>query len=365
MRAATIICTVLVIGCMCSTALAADFGPGQWTESGVVFDPANRAYYPSVLYDGGQYKMWYDQGGSLGYATSSDGLSWTDGTAGLVTGAWNDTLAHPRVRQTSAGYELWFWAGLGYSINDIGHATSTDGLNWTNFSYLTQESGYEIVLNTSGSWKRGSYGPSDILFNAAGSETAVSLTGSPFDNRYAMYYDATTGGDEALGLGVSADGVHWYRWGADAPVFSGTYVSGDWDYNYACIGTVMPLDGEYHMWYSGGDGKSNHGIGYATSPDGLNWTRSDTWVYHKTDADAAANSRDDRSYTPSVVIGADGNLDMFFTGKDLATGDYHINHAGALYGAPPAGDDSPEPATWVLLACTGIAGAIRSRRRNK
>ena len=40
---------------------------------------------------------------------------------------------------------------------------------------------------------------------------------------------------------------------------------------------------------------------------------------------------------------------------------------GAWQGAPagPTGDDSPEPATWVLLACTGIAGAIRSRRRNK
>ncbi len=37
------------------------------------------------------------------------------------------------------------------------------------------------------------------------------------------------------------------------------------------------------------------------------------------------------------------------------------------YSSPtsPGGDDSPEPATWLLLACTGIAGAIRSRKRNK
>lgn len=40
---------------------------------------------------------------------------------------------------------------------------------------------------------------------------------------------------------------------------------------------------------------------------------------------------------------------------------------GAWQGSPtgPAGDDSPEPATWVLLACTGIAGAISRRRRAK
>ncbi len=31
--------------------------------------------------------------------------------------------------------------------------------------------------------------------------------------------------------------------------------------------------------------------------------------------------------------------------------------------APPPADDSPEPCTWVLLACTGAAGAIIRRRR--
>jgi len=47
------------------------------------------------------------------------------------------------------------------------------------------------------------------------------------------------------------------------------------------------------------------------------------------------------------------------------TGDTMTHHFGGFYytDPEPSADDSPEPATWVLLACTGGLAALRRRRR--
>jgi len=51
-------------------------------------------------------------------------------------------------------------------------------------------------------------------------------------------------------------------------------------------------------------------------------------------------------------------------GSDSGSGD-HICIDNIWLTAPPgSSDDSPEPATWLLLACTGLAGAVARRRRS-
>ena len=62
---------------------------------------------------------------------------------------------------------------------------------------------------------------------------------------------ATTGGDEAIGLGFSSDGITWTGYDADGdgkadPVFNGTYVSGDWDYNYVSRATIIKNADEFN-----------------------------------------------------------------------------------------------------------------------
>ncbi|MCW5547831.1 MAG: hypothetical protein KIT44_02610 [Opitutaceae bacterium] len=48
---------------------------------------------------------------------------------------------------------------------------------------------------------------------------------------------------------------------------------GDPDYPRVYFyGTVIQIDGEYRMWYTGHDGK-NRQVCYAVSPDGVNWTK--------------------------------------------------------------------------------------------
>lgn len=51
---------------------------------------------------------------------------------------------------------------------------------------------------------------------------------------------------------------------------------GAWDSGFVAYGKVIYVDGVFHMFYAGGDNLlvGHSAIGYATSPDGLNWTKS-------------------------------------------------------------------------------------------
>jgi len=88
-----------------------------------------------------------------------------------------------------------------------------------------------------------------------------------------MYYDVTNGAIEEIGLAVSADGEFWARIGNQPVLPRGG--PGQWDENYACEHAVVLrlAPNNFKMWYSGGVQRSSEGIGCATSPDGINWTK--------------------------------------------------------------------------------------------
>ena len=320
-----------------------------WTEYGSnpVYSPG-KAYYPTILEDGGTYTMWSDNASGVDMATSNNGIDWaSQGTASGLT-----TPKHTLVESIGDSYRMWYWPALSYSINDIRTATSTDGLAWSSDQAITQVSvggvGTVLTSGPASDWNRGSYGAADVIYNAAGS---VNITepvdeASVWANKYVMYYDGTTGGDESLGLAVSNDGINWqgYNDGV-APVLAGTGVLGDWDAGYVSRATVIK-DGtdDYHMWYSAGVGTMNQGIGYASSVDGINWSRdAGNPIFYITDGEAW---RDNRTYTPMVI-----GDEMWFTGKSSA-GAYTIGYA------------TPEPATMSLLALGGLAVLKRRRRKN-
>ncbi len=230
-------------------------------------------------------------------------------------------------------YRMWYWdvgADL-YDVSAIGYAESPDGVDWYNYQPLqngTVPGTVPIVTGINPDWNRGSYGPLDILYNPSASNTDTDWT-------FTMYYDGTTGGDESIGLGFSSDGITWTGYDADNdgkadPVFNGTDVSGHWDYNYVSRATIIKnADGSYEMWYSGGIRAMNHGIGYATSPDGINWTRdANNPIFHKDDTSYPGYPwRQNRTYCPMVI--KDGSsYKMWFAGKDKKiSGDYSIGYA--------------------------------------
>lgn len=91
-----------------------------------------------------------------------------------------------------------------------------------------------------------------------------------------MYY--TGGGRRSeIGLAISSDGVRWTRAG-DGPVLE-PGPRGSWDSGGVSNPAVIydPESGQFEMWYAGNVPSGDVyrvGFGYATSPDGIHWTRA-------------------------------------------------------------------------------------------
>jgi hypothetical protein len=321
---------------------------GQWLDG-------PKAYYPKIIYDAEQflggngnnayYKMWFGSSSGIGYAYSANGTDWTAGQnplPGLVANA-----NHPLVKYESNGfspsiyYKMWYWTGImDYTINNLHYAESSDGINWTNDQPLTQDVNYPLVTGNSGpDWNAGSYGPCDIIYNPSGSGSLDDY--SIWNNKYVMYYMGNNGGNEYIGLAYSANGTHWKRYGCNPVLSPGD--AADWDNTSVGYCSVVNISDSWHMWYGGGEG-TNHGIGYATSPDGISWTKHpDNPIFHISDG---IPWRNERTYTPWVIYDASsfsghGNAStykMWFSGRST-TGEYSIGYA---YVSPVLADAGPD-----------------------
>ncbi len=267
----------------------------SWQDCGSnpVFSPSGGAYYPSVLYDAGNfsghgaaypYKMWYTRHDTYlaGLAGSYDGLNWTLLAYPLTN---LPPANHMVVIYNRAGfalngstyfYRIWYWDNtMNYTIVDIRAAYSPDGVTWYHDQSITQVGTSLITGEASSTWNRGSYGPFAVIYNPSG--TAALDDTDVFSHKYVMYFDGTSGGQESWGLSYSVDGLLWQGYqdvdGNDVAVLTpgGT---GTWDATHVAQGSVVHNPGGgWELWYSGGNGASNQGIGHATSPDGIVWTK--------------------------------------------------------------------------------------------
>jgi predicted GH43/DUF377 family glycosyl hydrolase len=89
---------------------------------------------------------------------------------------------------------------------------------------------------------------------------------------YQMWYTGQARGRSWIGHAASRDGKTWRRL-SDRPVLSPEQ---PWE-KVAVMCPHVLYDDEarlYRMWYSGGEQHEPDAIGYATSPDGLKWTRN-------------------------------------------------------------------------------------------
>ncbi len=321
-----------------------------FVDQGIVFSPG-KAYYPTVIYDGTQYLMLHDK--SANYAVSNDGITWT--AMGPVNGLTNPM--HTVMLYDADGfggnynYKIWYfdksYLFVG-GINSIRYAESNDGINWVNDQAVFGGNMVTPGVDNVDAPSR-TFGPGAVIYNPE-----ATNTGNPLDYSYVMYYagyngntdDSDWDNTEALFLAYSQDGINWDRYTRN-PVLKGGSV-GEWDNNGVGYPTVMQIgDGSYVMWYGGGSG-TNKGIGFATSPDGIAWTKDGSNpMFHISDTTDLSGYRAGRTYTPRVIDDGNGELKMYYSAKS-DSGVYAVGLATLELPVPRSKDE--------ILMRSGVPG---------
>jgi predicted GH43/DUF377 family glycosyl hydrolase len=137
---------------------------------------------------------------------------------------------------------------------------------------------------------------------------------------YDMWYSgiAEDGSGPAIFLATSTDGVHWTRANSGSPVLQGTAGAFDANGVYGADVVYDPLDtlAPYKMWYSGRHGVFG-GIGYATSTNGLTWTKHMSAGLPVPVVDhGLAGSADSFSAADPSVLKDGSTWKMWYTGDD-------------------------------------------------
>jgi predicted GH43/DUF377 family glycosyl hydrolase len=261
----------------------------------------------SVIYDGVLYKMWYGgydgNPNRIGYATSMDGRNWTKQNNGNpvlfggASGAWDDSgLYSLCVIKDGTTYKMWY-SGNHNSVQ-IGYATSSDGITWTKYASNPVFSGDGAGFDSANTWagtviKDGSTYKMWYLGNSGGgggldrigyawsndgtswsrNANAVMTTSvGKFDSsglrdpavlkinqKYYMYYTGYDGANYRIGAAESWDGTTWTKMNNGNAVIT----LGVWDNVNLIEHCAIRLAYQYYIWYAGGGSATTTKIGNA------------------------------------------------------------------------------------------------------
>lgn len=211
---------------------------------------------------------------------------------------WDDYgVSQPAVVKQGPVYQAWYVGWDASNIDRIGYAESFDGVHWTKFA-----DNPVLHEGPAGSWdESGAYNPTVIV-----EETA---SGDPM---YKMWYTgySTTAKLARIGYATSPDGLVWTK--------HHTYVLdvgpyGAWD--SAGVGEchVIKDGNQYKMWFGGSDAWQWWRTGYATSPDGITWTRHASNPILR---EGPAGTWDEWAASAPAVVKVDGKYHMYYGGLD-------------------------------------------------
>ena len=281
---------------------------------------AGRAYYVRILratngfYDGTRarnFVAYYGDGAGTTCAFSDDGLAWDTEkkVAAIAANGYHVVCA----LETANRLRILYWnpdvPNQPYAMAGLRTAVCDPSVDPAAFTSDTPCSGDLVTEGSVQVWNRGHYGPSFLWYNPL----PTSVEGRPFTWRYAMYFIASTGGNDSLGLACSDDAVEWRLIG-NGPILSGLIDPQPWEgaNGYVSAAHVERLgDGRWWMLYSGGSA-GNTGIGYAWSWDRVHWRKAEINPVFKNGSGPFL----ERCYTPSLVRDADGSLLLYRAAKD-------------------------------------------------
>lgn len=232
---------------------------------------------PSIIDEGDTLKMLYaasgaDTKGRISYAYSLNGTTWTkynNATPVFDVGSIGNWDSHfldtPDWIIDSSGYKMYYFGDNDNNAvgGAFGLATSTDGINWV-------RSGTQPILSP------GNPGEWDGLYIESPSVLYDGVS-------YFMYYSGIdTTYKVRIGVATSLDGINWTKYSGNPVIDCDSIYS--WDGLSVATPTVIKRNSQFEMWYCGAsyyDILDNNNIdtikiGYATSVNGLNWTKYST-----------------------------------------------------------------------------------------
>ena len=212
---------------------------------------------PVVIYDEGKYKMWFNGlaygGGSksyIFYAESLDGNNWNLVSNNPVlfpsfNGAWDSQHVSPGAVVKENGIYKMYYCGFSDTYNNwnVGYATSADGINWEKY-------------------------PQPILYGTNGWEYQIVVSAVvKLNDQYLMYYTGRNYPYYSVGLAISNDGINWIKYNNN-PILKSEFT---WESTGVLDASVVKVNNQLKMVYMSAE---SSGFGFATSNDGINWTKS-------------------------------------------------------------------------------------------
>ena len=206
------------------------------------------------------------------------------------SGEWDDAgAAVGAVLYDGSTFKMWYVGNNG-SISRTGYATSTDGIHWAKYP-----SNPVLDVGPEGSWD----------------ETRANATAVLFDGTaYHMWYFGERGGQEStwcIGYATSADGITWTKHPSNPILKEGS----GWEDYKVWNPTVIYSGTQYKMWYTGYGDQRVPLIGYATSSDGVKWTK---YHFNPVLNAGSADSWDARGVFNPFVLIAETTYRMWYTG---------------------------------------------------
>jgi len=175
----------------------------------------------------------------------------------------------------------------------------------------------------------------------------VVYDGSSFTMWYA---GENSQGADRIGMATSNDGISWTKYSGNPVLDIGS--PGSWDGDSVGDPYVIHEDNQYRMWYTGQTWGATpaddmYRIGYATSPDGIRWTR---YSENPVLTTGSLGSWDDRRvWRPSVISTGSGYV-MYYRGAAVIEG------SQAKAGVATSSDGIHWTKTAVLTMPAGSSG---------
>ena len=199
------------------------------------------------------------------------------------------TVFEPFVLEDTHGYRMYFsWRPR----KSIAVTTSQDGVNWSDPRIILTpklDTGWEDDLNRCTVVKR--------------------------EDGYHMWYNGQARGCTWIGYATSPDGYEWTRHG-NKPAVRPEY---PWESKSVMCPHVLwdNEDGIFKLWYSAGENYEPDAIGYAISPDGINWEKH---FANPIFTPETSMPHEQYKVTACQIIKRDGWYYMFYIGfEDLHT----------------------------------------------